>query len=93
MFVIGITGGIGSGKSLAAKVCSEYGLPVIDADEISRNLTNSDGKAIPEIREIFGKKMIASDGSLNRKEMSNLVFKDKKSLDTLSALIHKYVID
>lgn len=93
MFVIGITGGIGSGKSLAAKVCREYGLPVIDADEISRNLTDAQGKAIPEIREVFGKKMIASDGSLNRKEMSNLVFKDKKSLDTLSSLIHKYVIE
>lgn len=93
MFVIGITGGIGSGKSLAAKVCRQYGLPVIDADEISKNLTASKGKAITEISEIFGKKMISGDGSLNRKEMSDLVFKDKKSLDRLSSLIHKYVVE
>jgi len=93
MFVIGITGGIGSGKSLAAEVCREYGLPVIDADQISKQLTGPDGKAIPEISEVFGKKMIAADGSLNRKQMSDLVFKNKKSLDILSSLIHKYVVE
>jgi len=93
MFVIGITGGIGSGKSLAAQVCREFGMPVIDADAISRELTGSNGKAIPEIIETFGKKMISADGSLNRKEMSNLVFKNKKSLDVLSSLIHKYVVE
>jgi len=93
MFVIGITGGIGSGKSLAAKACREYGLPVIDADQISKELTGPEGKAIPEISEMFGKKMIASDGSLNRKEMSDLVFKSKKSLDVLGSIIHKYVVE
>ena len=93
MFIIGITGGIGCGKSEVAKICREYGLHVIDADEISRKVTSCNGAAIPEIEEVFGKKIIADDGSLNRKTMSDLVFKNKKTLDSLSAIVHKYVIE
>lgn len=93
MFVIGITGGIGCGKSAVAEICREYGMDVIDADEISRNVTKSGGAAIPEIEEVFGKKAISEDGSLNRKAMADQVFKNKKSLDVLSAIVHKYVIE
>lgn len=93
MFVIGITGGIGCGKSEVAKICRDYGLNVIDADEISRNVTACHGAAIQEIEDAFGKKIITEDGSLNRKTMSDLVFKNKKSLDLLSAIVHKYVIE
>jgi dephospho-CoA kinase len=92
MFVIGITGGIGSGKTTAAKICKDYGIEVIDADEISKSLTVADGKAMAEIAQAFGKKIIATDGSLNRKAMSDMVFKNKKSLDILSSIVHKYVI-
>lgn len=93
MFVIGITGGIGCGKSEVANICREYGLDVIDADEISRNVTTSHGAAIKDIEELFGKKIITENGSLNRKAMSDLVFKNKKSLDLLSSIVHKYVIE
>lgn len=93
MFIIGITGGIGCGKSEVAKVCRDYGLQVIDADEISRKVTTCHGAAIPEIEEMFGKRIITEDGSLNRKGMSDIVFKNKKSLDALSAIVHKYVIE
>lgn len=92
MFVIGITGGIGSGKTMAAKICKDYGIEVIDADEISKSLTVADGKAMPEIAQAFGRKILATDGSLNRKAMSDMVFKNKKSLDVLSSIVHKYVI-
>ncbi len=93
MFVIGITGGIGCGKSEVAAVCREYGLDVIDADEISRNVTTSHGAAMQEIEDVFGKKAISEDGSLNRKAMSDLVFKNKKMLDLLASIVHKYVIE
>ena len=93
MFVIGVTGGIGCGKSEVANICRDYGLNIIDADEISRNVTTSHGAAIAEIEQVFGKKMITEDGSLNRKAMSDLVFKNKRSLDQLSSIIHKYVVE
>lgn len=93
MFIIGVTGGIGCGKSSVSNICREYGLSVIDADEISRNVTSSHGTAIREIEETFGKKVIAEDGSLNRKAMSDMVFKNKRSLDLLSSIVHKYVIE
>lgn len=93
MFIIGITGGIGCGKSSVAKACKEYGLEVIDADQISREVTQENGAAITEIAQVFGSKIINEEGSLNRDAMSKLVFKNKKSLDILSAIVHKYVIE
>ncbi|MHB1483133.1 MAG: dephospho-CoA kinase [Saccharofermentanales bacterium] len=93
MFVIGITGGIGCGKSEAARICREYGLTVIDADEISKTVSSCNGAAIPEIAEAFGKKFITEEGSIDRKMMSELVFKNKRSLDLLSSIVHKYVVD
>lgn len=92
MFVIGITGGIGTGKSTVASLCREAGLSVLDADKISHSVTQSEGLAIPEIIDVFGEEFINTDGSLNRKKMSDLVFQDKKSLDSLSLIVHKYTI-
>lgn len=93
MFTIGITGGIGCGKSEVAKICRAYGMNVIDADDLSRKVTTSHGAAMPEIEALFGKKIMTEDGSLNRKATSDMVFKNKKSLDALSAIIHKFVIE
>lgn len=93
MFVIGLTGGIGCGKSTAADICRDYGLPVIDADMISREVTSKEGAAIEEIKAVFGKRTISEDGSLDRTMMAEIVFKDKKALDKLSRIIHKHVID
>ena len=58
MFVLGITGGIGSGKSTVSGLLAERGLLVLDADEISRNVTAAGGRAIPEIAATFGNKVI-----------------------------------
>lgn len=68
MFVIGITGGIGTGKSTVASLCREAGLSVLDADKISHSVTQSEGLAIPEIIDVFGEEFINTDGSLNRKK-------------------------
>lgn len=91
MFVLGITGSIGCGKSTVSGILRDRGLLVLDADEISRNVTAPDGEAIDEIEEVFGTKAIKADRSLNRKYMSDLVFADNKLLDVLSSIVHKHV--
>ncbi len=91
MFVLGITGSIGSGKSTVSSILRDRGLLVLDADEISRNVTATNGEAINEIEEVFGSKAIKADRSLNRKYMSDLVFTDNKLLDVLSSIVHKHV--
>ena len=62
-YVIGLTGGIGSGKSEAAKYLNQLGAAHLDADEISRALTGPDGAALPEIRRVFGEAAFNEDGS------------------------------
>ncbi len=93
MFVLGITGGIGSGKSTVSRYLAEKGLIVLDADEISRQVTQSGGLAIPAIEDAFGKRAVRDDGSLNRRYVSGIVFKDKAKLDLLSSIIHRFVLD
>ncbi len=91
MFVLGITGPIGSGKSTVSKIFADKEILVLDADQISRDVTAAEGAAIDEIEEAFGPKAISSDRSLNRKHMADVVFKDNRKLDQLSSIIHKHV--
>jgi len=93
MFVLGITGAIGCGKSTVSDILRQRGLTVLDADRISREVTEAGGDAIDEIRELFGEKAISGDGSLDRKYMSEVVFTDKKKLDLLSSVVHKHVFE
>ena len=93
MFVLGITGGIGSGKSTVSGLLAERGLLVLDADEISRSVTAAGGRAMPEIAETFGKKVVTASGALNRRVMSDIAFGDKKKLDDLSTIIHRHVFE
>ena len=91
MFVLGITGPIGSGKSTVSDIFRSKEILVLDADQISRDVTASEGAAIDEIEEAFGAKAINADRSLNRKYTADVVFKDNRKLDQLSAIIHKHV--
>ena len=93
MFVLGITGGIGSGKSTVSGILAEKGLLVLDADEISRAVTAAGGRAIPEIAATFGNKVITGTGARNRRGMSDIAFGDKKKLDELSTIIHRHVFE
>ncbi len=93
MFVLGITGGIGSGKSTVSGLLAERGLLVLDADEISRSVTAAGGRAMPEIAATFGKKVVTASGALNRRVMSDIAFGDKKKLDDLSTIIHRHVFE
>lgn len=92
MFVIGVTGGIGCGKSTVSTLLAEYGLPVVDADELSRQSTAAGGGAIEAIRRAFGEEMIAPDGAVDREKMADLVFRDKNKIDLLSSIVHEQVI-
>ena len=93
MFVLGITGGIGSGKSTVSGILADRGLLVLDADEISRAVTGLGGRAMPEIASTFGNKVVSSSGALNRRVMSDIAFGDKKKLDDLSSIIHRHVFE
>ncbi len=92
MFIIGITGGIGSGKSTAASFFSERGVLVLDADAISRKVTGPGGRSIEPIRELLGERAVDSHGALNRKYTAELVFSNRTLLDKLSSVIHCEVL-
>jgi len=89
---IGLTGGIGSGKSTLGQMLQERGYPLINADEISHALTAAQGAAIEPIRERFGPEFIAADGALDRARMRQLVFNDAAAKHRLQAVLHPLIL-
>jgi len=89
---IGLTGGIGSGKSTLGQMLQERGYPLINADEISHALTAAQGAAIEPIRERFGPAFIAADGALDRARMRQLVFNDAAAKQRLQAVLHPLIL-
>ncbi len=90
---IGLTGGIGCGKSTVAKMFQARGACVIDTDEIAHQLTGANGRAIDAIRAAFGDRYIAEDGSMNRSGMRELVFSDELAKQRLERLLHPLILD
>ncbi|PPC85721.1 MAG: dephospho-CoA kinase [Methylotenera sp.] len=88
MYVVALTGGIGSGKSEAAKIFTELGVPVTDVDVISHQLTAAKQPLVKELEVNFGSQYITPDGALDRCAMRDLVFKDKNALAKLNAILH-----
>ena len=88
---IGLTGGIGSGKSTVASMLAALGAAVIDADAISRSLTAPGGRAIAPIAQVFGPQMIDTLGALNRQAMREHVFQNAEAKKQLEAIIHPLV--
>ncbi len=91
MILIGLTGGIGCGKSEVARLLADRGAIIIDADLIVRELQRPGGEIFNKIVAMFGPSVIAEDGSLNRGAVANEVFKDKETLKKLNDLIHPVV--
>jgi len=89
--IIGLTGGMGSGKSVVANVLVSLGATHVDADAISRSLTAKDGIALPAIREAFGDGVFNADGTLNRRALGDIVFADEGARHTLEGIIHPRV--
>lgn len=88
MFTVGVTGGIGSGKSTVAECFASLGVPVIDTDVIARNLTAPGGAALAQIRAAFGASVLQADGSLDRAALRRRVFADEPARRQLEAILH-----
>jgi len=91
MLKIGLTGGIGSGKTRVANLFHEWGASVIDTDVIAHQLTQPEGLAMPAIREIFGTQMVEADGSMNRGAMRERVFREPQAKQALEAILHPLI--
>ncbi len=89
--LIGLTGGIGSGKSTVATLFEQLGARIIDTDELSRDLTRSGGAAIAAIREAFGSEYIDSSGALDRNKMRALIFAHPAEKQKLEAILHPLI--
>jgi dephospho-CoA kinase len=89
--LIGLTGGIGSGKSAVAERLAELGATVIDSDHIAHDITAPQGAAITAIQARFGPEFLAADGSLDRAKMRHLVFNDPNALQSLEAITHPLI--
>jgi dephospho-CoA kinase len=90
-FIVGLTGGIGSGKSLAAEHFARLGARIVDTDAIAHQLTAPGGAAIAPIREAFGEAMITPEGALNRPLMRECVFSDSSRRARLEAILHPMI--
>lgn len=88
MFVVGLTGGIGSGKSTVADCFARRGVPVIDTDLIARQLTAPGGAALDAIRAAFGETVMQADGTLDRAALRRRVFADSAARHALEAILH-----
>ena len=88
---IGITGGIGTGKSLVCRIFQCFGVPVYDADSHAKELMTTDGILISNIKKEFGELSYNTDGSLNRNYLSSRVFNDAEQLKKLNQLVHPRV--
>ena len=90
-FVVGLTGGIGSGKSTVADIFASFGVAVVDADAIAHELTGAGGAAMPEIRTAFGASVVRADGGLDRSAMRQRIFSDPESKSRLEAILHPMI--
>lgn len=91
IMLVGITGGIGSGKSTVAQLLSECGYPLVDADAVSRQLTQTGGLAMPSIAQAFGDALVAPDGGLHRQLMRELAFSQPEVRKKLEAILHPLI--
>jgi len=88
MYVIGLTGGIGTGKSVVAGILSEQGALILDADRLGHEVYLPDRPAYDDIVEEFGREVIAEDGTIDRKKLGPIVFADPAKLARLNAITH-----
>ncbi|MDR1848542.1 MAG: dephospho-CoA kinase [Zoogloeaceae bacterium] len=90
-FVVGLTGGVGSGKSTAARFFVELGADLVDTDAIAHRLTGKGGAAMPALMEAFGAEIAAADGSLARPEMRRRIFADPAQKKRLESILHPMI--
>lgn len=91
-FVIGVTGGFGTGKSTVARMLGRYGAEVLDADRIARDAVSPGGGIYKKIVSLFGSSILDKDKRIDRKKLGRVVFDDREKLMRLNALVHPHVI-
>lgn len=91
MLVIGLTGGIGSGKSTVADMFAGLGVPIIDMDRIARQTVEPGQPALEQITQMFGKDLIGPDGQLNRQRLSTIIFDSAEKRHQLEAILHPII--
>lgn len=91
MKIIGLTGGIGSGKTTVSDLFGELGIDIVDADVVSRQLTGVNGGAMSEIVKHFGHEAASPDGSMNRKFIREMVFSDPSAKTALENILHPLI--
>ena len=93
MFIIGLTGGIASGKTSISSMLEEMGFPIVDADAIARRVVEKGMPALERIKKEFGEEVLNSDGTLDRKALGQLVFSSSKKLELLNSITHPAIIE
>src|SRR5262245_59446555 len=88
MKVIGLTGGVGMGKSACANLLKARSVPVVDTDQLARDVVRPGEPALQELRQLFGSGIINEGGELRRSELARLVFADKQARLRLEAILH-----
>lgn len=91
MRTIGLTGGIGSGKSTVAAMLADRGAVIVDADQIARDLVEPGGEALAELVTEFGPRILRADGTLSRGELASLAFSDPRATERLNAIMHPLI--
>lgn len=90
---IGLTGGIASGKSTAAQYLQELGFPVVDADQMAREVLAKDGPGLKAVVNQFGRELLDDNGELDRRALGRVVFAQEEKLRQLEAIVHPFVRD
>jgi dephospho-CoA kinase len=90
--IIGVTGGIGSGKSTVSHILQDLGAKVIDADRIAREVTRKGEPALSELVEYFGTEILNSSGELSRKKLADMVFGNQEKVDKLNEITHHHIL-
>jgi len=91
ILIVGLTGGIGSGKSTVAALFAEHGAGIVDTDAIAHSLTQAGGEAIAAIRAAFGNDYLTEDGALDRAKMRGLIFSDAAAKQRLEQILHPLI--
>ena len=86
--IIGLTGSIASGKSTVAKMIQSYNLPIVDADQVARQVVEPGSPTLLKIAEVFGQDVISEDGTMDRAKVGSLIFHDESKRQQLNAIIH-----
>ena len=88
MHLLGLTGGIGCGKSTVAAMLAQFGVPVVDADRVSREVVEPGTEGLAEIVRVFGRSVLSPEGTLDRKKLAAVVFEDESKRFELNGILH-----